>query len=443
MAKYNATEFLNAFQGEIDATASACVSCGKCYETCPIIDDAGIGGLDPVSITDGVRDILLGKDVNHYSRKWADACILSGDCIESCDYGVNPRLMLTMARALSKQKTQDEISRKSEGKKAFKAMGTGVKILSRMQLTSSERDRLGQGGRQGSTRISKNPDYIFYTGCNVLKTPHIALLCVDILDALNINYSVLGGPSHCCGILQFRAGDTTTSAKVATNSIEKFVQTGATQVLSWCPTCQVQYSEFGLPTYEALTKSKPFEMTPFVLFLETQLQKLRPLLRHRVEQKIALHLHPGIAGLPDAARKLCEAVPGIEVLDLGLPEMGLMSNSLSSVPELKKDLQRRELAAAETAGVDALAAVYHADHRELCAHERDYPFRVINFLEIIGASMGIFRTDNYKAMKIKQDADKILSDCEPMLQANSISKEQARPVVESALLGEQPVPLRG
>ena len=123
--------------------------------------------------------------------------------------------------------------------------------------------------------------------------------------------------------------------------------------------------------------------------------------------------------------------------------MGLMSNSLSSVPELKKDLQRRELAAAETAGVDALAAVYHADHRELCAHERDYPFRVINFLEIIGASMGIFRTDNYKAMKIKQDADKILSDCEPMLQANSISKEQARPVVESALLGEQPVPLRG
>ena len=161
-----------------------------------------------------------------------------------------------------------------------------------------------------------------------------------------------------------------------------------------------------------------------------------------MNKKIALHLHPGIAGLPDAARKLCEAVPGIEVLDLGLPEMGLMSNSLSSVPELK-DLQKKRVSCCRTAGVDALAAVYHADHRELCAHERDYPFRVINFLEIIGASMGIFRTDNYKAMKIKQDADKILSDCEPMLQANSISKEQARPVVESALLGEQPVPLRG
>ena len=43
---------------------------------------------------------------------------------------------------------------------------------------------------------------------------------------------------------------------------------------------------------------------------------------------------------------------------------------------------------AEAAGVDALVAVYHSDHRELCAHERDWPFRIMNFLEIVGASMG-------------------------------------------------------
>ena len=88
------------------------------------------------------------------------------------------------------------------------------------------------------------------------------------MDALNLHYEVLGGPSHCCGILQYRAGDIETSSKVATNSIEKFIRTGAKEVLSWCPTCQVQYAEFGLPTYEKVTNSKPFEMTPFVLFLK-------------------------------------------------------------------------------------------------------------------------------------------------------------------------------
>ena len=442
MVKANSDNFVDAFRREIDATAAACVSCGKCYEICPITESAGVGGLDSTLVTNGIRDILSGGEISENSRQWADACILSGDCIDSCDYGINPRLMLTMARAVSKERTHDEKERKLGGQKAFKALGAGVKVLSRMQLTAADQERLGQGGKMAVTD-EKSVDYIFYTGCNVLKTPHIALLCLDIMDALELNYSVLGGPSHCCGILQFRAGDVKTSTKVASNTIEKFIQTGATEVLSWCPTCQVQYSEFGLPTYENATGIKPFEMRPFVLFLESQLDALRPLLKQPVKKKIALHLHPGIAGLPDAARRLCDAVPGVEVIDLNLPEMGLMSNSLSTVPSLKKDLQAQELAAAEAAGVDALAAVYHADHRELCAHERDYPFSVINFLEIIAESMGIFRDDTFKTMKVKQDADKILKDCADMLEANAISKDQARPIIETALLGEQPVPLRG
>ena len=442
MVKANLDNFVDAFRREIDATAAACVSCGKCYEICPITESAGVGGLDSTLVTNGIRDILSGGDINENSRKWADACILSGDCIDSCDYGINPRLMLTMARAVSKEQTHNEKERKLGGQKAFKALGAGVKVLSRMQLTAADQERLGQGGKM-AVPDEKSVDYVFYTGCNVLKTPHIALLCLDIMDALELNYSVLGGPSHCCGILQFRAGDVETSTKVASNTIEKFIQTGATEVLSWCPTCQVQYSEFGLPTYENATGIKPFEMRPFVLFLESQLDALRPLLKKPVKKKIALHLHPGIAGLPDAARRLCDAVPGVEVIDLNLPEMGLMSNSLSTVPSLKKDLQAQELAAAEAAGVDALAAVYHADHRELCAHERDYPFSVINFLEIIAESMGIFRDDTFKTMKVKQDADKILKDCADMLEANAISKDQARPIIETALLGEQPVPLRG
>ncbi len=442
MAKATVDNFVDAFRREIDATAEACVGCGKCYEICPITESAGVGGLDSELMTNGIRDILSGGNINEKSRQWADACILSGDCIDSCDYGINPRLMLTMARAVSKERTHNEKERKLEGQKAFKALGAGVKVLSRMQLTAADRNRLGQGGTI-AVPDEKSVDYIFYTGCNVLKTPHIALLCLDIMDALKAKYLVLGGPSHCCGILQLRAGDVKTSTKVASNTIEKFIQTGATEVLSWCPTCQVQYSEFGLPTYENATGIKPFEMTPFVLFLESQLDALRPLLKQPVKKKIALHLHPGIAGLPNAARRLCDAVPGIEVIDLNLPEMGLMSNSLSTVPSLKKDLQAQELAAAEAAGVDALAAVYHADHRELCAHERDYPFSVINFLEIIAESMGIFRDDTFKTMKIKQDADKILKDCADMLEANAISKDHARPIIETALLGEQPVPLRG
>jgi hypothetical protein len=62
-------------------------------------------------------------------------------------------------------------------------------------------------------------------------------------------------------------------------------------------------------------------------------------------------------------------------------------------------LQKNELDAAERAGVDALVAVYHADHRELCAHERDYLFPIMNCTEIVGASMGLHRDDHFKRLK--------------------------------------------
>ena len=65
---------------------------------------------------------------------------------------------------------------------------------------------------------------VFYTGCNVLKTPHIALLCLDIMDTIGTDYQVMGGPTHCCGTAQLRAGDIDTLGRFANNTINKLSQ---------------------------------------------------------------------------------------------------------------------------------------------------------------------------------------------------------------------------
>src|SRR5262249_39561106 len=161
----------------------------------------------------------------------------------------------------------------------------------------------------------------------------------------------------------------------------------------WCPSCYVQFTETTLPTIERQRGSRPFEMAPFMLFLKSRLADLRPLLRDRVELRIALHRHPGIAGVVQAAEALLRAVPGGELVDLDVAAVGLQSANLSVLPAYKRELQLRELEAARDAKVDALVAVYHSDHRELCAHERDWPFRIVNLLEIVGASMGLHRAD--------------------------------------------------
>jgi len=148
-----------------------------------------------------------------------------------------------------------------------------------------------------------------------------------------------------------------------------------------------------------------------------------------------------VPGVTKAAEAMLAAVPGITLVDLGQPGVGLQSSSLSALPELRREMQLRELEAAEAAGVDAIVAVYHTDHRELCAHERGWPFRILNVLEIVADSMGVGQHDRYKELKLMQEADRIIADCAPLIDRHRIDPATAHDVVV-AMLKEQPVPLR-
>jgi hypothetical protein len=196
-----------------------------------------------------------------------------------------------------------------------------------------------------------------------------------------------------------------------------------------------------LPTIERQRGSRPFEMTPFMRFLDGRLDQLKPQLQRRVEMRVALHKHPGVAGVMEAAAGILKAIPGIELVDLKQPAVGLQSVNVGVLPAFKRELQLGELQAACDAGVDALVAVYHSDHRELCAHERDWPFRIINILEVVGESMGLHRQDRYKQLKIMQDADRIVAECSDLLAKHSLDAGKARSFVVKAMLSDQPLPL--
>jgi heterodisulfide reductase subunit D len=437
---------MQTFEATLDARAQtmadACTRCGKCVEVCPVTEPGGISAEElknPAAVIGGVVDIVRTGRGNEAARKWANACILSGECIKACDYGVNPRFLLHMARVKMARLAEPAVQRKN-GVDGFRRVAREVTQLSRIQLDDALLERLGQGSKKSPSH-EEPPDFVFYTGCNVLKTPHIALLALDIMDALGVTYEVMGGPTHCCGIVQMRAGDVATSGRVAEGTLDKLAHSKTGQVLSWCPSCQVQFAETTLPTIEKTRGAKPFEMTPFTLFIRNNLDRLRPLLRERVPMRIALHRHPGIAGVVEAAQDILRAVPGIAIVDLHQPAVGLQANSIRVLPAYRRQLQEHELEVAAAAGVDALVAVYHSDHRELCAHERDWPFRIMNMYEIVGLSMGLSRDDHFKRLKMMQDADAILADCRDLVEAHGLDIEATRAAIQ-AMLDEQPAPLR-
>ena len=432
--------FEAALNGRVGDMLDACVKCGKCVEACPSVGPADIADASPVAVISGVIDLVRSGEGPEASRKWASSCMLSGDCIKACDYGVNPRFLLAMARGAMRRKESDLATRRRNGLARYRETSRDVATLSRMQLDQAMLERLGQGAASVSAS-DEVPDFIFYTGCNVLKTPHIALLALDVMDVLGISYQVMGGPSHCCGVIQLRTGDAEMSGRMGTSSIDK-MSGSKSGVLSWCPSCYVQFSETTLPTVERQRGAKPFEMTPFLRFLCGRLDDLRPHLREPVAMRVALHRHSGVAGTVEAVLDLLRAVPGIEIVDLQQPSVGLQSASMAALPDYKRELQRAELAAAGRAGIDALVTIYHSDHRELCAHERDQPFRIVNILEVLGESMGLHRHDRHKELKITQDADLIVRECSELIAEHALDPALARVVVVKAMLGDQPLPLQ-
>jgi heterodisulfide reductase subunit D len=405
-----------------------CTACGACAEICPMPGPAGIDTSEPERLTAGILTLLRGGSHANAAR-WAEVCSGSGHCIPVCAYGVNPRLMLSLARVATLEAAAPA-DRRQIGFSRFGAMTKGVRVLSRLQLPPDTLARFRKGDEEPA------PEVVFYTGCNVLKTPHIALLALDIMDAMGMRYRVMGGPSACCGVLQFGAGDLSTSGRVAYRTIDRLAA-AAPRALSWCPTCQVQLSEIVAPTRLDAT----LDMVPFVRFLAERLDTLRPLLRHRVEKRVGLHEHPGNPGVPEAAGAILRAIPGMEFVDLEQPRVGYMCNKLTPLPAFKRDVHRRQLEAAADAGVTTLAGIYHACHRELCSHERDWPFEVVNFLELVGESMGLQRPDLFKRLKLMQDVDAILLDAAPLIEGNGLDLDEARDVVLRDMLGEQPLPL--
>jgi len=115
-----------------------------------------------------------------------------------------------------------------------------------------------------------------------------------------------------------------------------------------------------------------------------------------------------------------------------VPRVGTQANSLAQLPQYKRELVQRELAAVADAGVTTLATVYHACHREICDAGDGRSFEVVNFMELLGEGLGLDSEDSYKQLKLIGDIDQIIVETAPMIEANRLDLDTVR----DALLAE-------
>ena len=362
--------------------ADRCTSCGKCFEACPTARESGMDNARGVArvaeLTALTRD---GGGAAPDLQKWLNACDGSAQCSAACPEEINVRQWVTIAKMKSLQATRPVSEGAANAAGRFRHMAQAVRLLASMQLPSETLKRILQPAER------RTADVLFYTGCNVLRTPHIVLNVMDILDALELDFDVVGGTAHCCGVYQFQEADLPTYERIGHRTFQRFGQSGASKVLTWCPTCTKNFDEL-----EKDVEEPSFDLGHVSEFLAANLDVLAP--RFKAEQpkrRVVIHEHQGIGATVASIRKLLGAVPNLELVDL--PQDSGFSYACGGQAAKFKDreqaIHRALVMGAVEQGADTIVTMYHSCHRALAGAEAIYPsLKVVNFTDVIAEALG-------------------------------------------------------
>lgn len=414
-------------EAETQFILDQCTTCGKCVEVCPMLPYGNLEHAEPKHVVSGILDILRAGQGHEEARRWAQVCTASGSCIPACPEGINPRKMLNLTKHTLKQRDRLE---QPVGDTYFKRMAQSIRLLVGTQMLPEQYRRL----TGLSPEMKPRADVIFYLGCNVLRTPHIIFNVMDILEAMQLDYEVLGGVNNCCGIVHFRTqGDLNGSDRLGMGTLRRFADFQPQKVLTWCPSCQLHLGETTAGAMEL-----PYTLEHITQFLAERLDDLKARFVKAIPKRIALHEHNGITGTNENARKLLRAIPGVELVEIEqLAEPGYTcgGGSLGLVPQSQQDVHHHLLESAKAAGVEVLVLVYHGCHRVLCDAQGRYPFEVKNFTSLLLEALGLEAHDDlFQRYKLQQDVTKIVQDAEPFIRAHGMDpKAVAAALIDPAL----------
>jgi heterodisulfide reductase subunit D len=400
------------FEAAALAMAERCTSCGKCFEVCPIVDVAGLHGQEPATVVGQLKQLSQGAGAPGPDiARWASACNGSAQCLDACPEDINVREWLALANLKIKIGSETEVARRTTASHQFRTMAQAVKLLASMQVGPAERRKIL------APADGRPADVVFYYGCNILRSPHLIFNVMDILDAIEVEYEVLGGTANCCGVVQFMAGDAAAYERMASGTVRSFKSMGAKKVVSWCPTCQIQFGE----NYAGSVKLE-FDMGHVTTFLEQQLDRIRPRIVRQMKKRAVLHEHGGMKGVVEGTKRLLAAIPGLELVEVPqLRDFGYQCSRVAPYPEKQEEVHRTIAESAHAAGVDMIVTIYHGCHRQLAGAEARYGYAVKNFTDVLAEALGRGRTDHYKAYKKVGDIAEAIDAAQVFLQQNGVT----------------------
>lgn len=399
-------DFVREAAGRI---TDACTQCGRCVEVCPVVPFADLAHADPKRIVAGVLATLRGDaPLSDEAATWAHQCNGCGVCIPACPEGVNPRRMIMLAN------TQDA-RRGGTTPQLFRKMSRAIRMMAAMQLLPEDVARLLRPAP------ARDVDAVFYLGCNAIRTPHILFNAMYVLDALDVDYEVVGGPSACCGIIHSKwEGELRTGGRITESTLQRFGDFQPKKVLNWCPSCELHLGET-VKGYRQMS----FDFDHVTKYLVEREEELKVRLTTPVPLRVLLHAHEGMAELGGNVERLLRSIPGLTLIDTVLePGYTCGGSGADRSPALKEKLRDETLRRARESDVDALVSLYHGCHMQLAVAGRQQGFQVVNFTDLLVRALGgTPREDSLEPLRALGDWQAIASEVAPQLRASGIDMD--------------------
>lgn len=413
---------MSAYADRLEALAAEaadrCTGCGKCFEVCPTAREIGLDAGEAKARVGELVALTQGGGVAADGlQKWLNACDGSARCSDACPEGINVRQWVTIAKLKALNAARAPEVGAANAANRFRHMAQAVRLLASMQLPSETLKKILEPAERRTAEV------LFYTGCNVLRTPHIVLNVMDILDAMQLDFDVVGGTAHCCGVYQFQEADLPTYERMGHRTFQRLGQSGTSKVLTWCPTCTKNFDELEKDVEEPF-----FDLGHVSEFLAENLGSLKARFVDQPKRRVVIHEHLGIGATVDSIRRLLGAVPNLEIVEL-VQDSGFSyacGGQAAKFKDRERAIHRALAEGAVAAGADTIVTMYHSCHRALAGAEAAYPLRVVNFTDVIAEALGRGgHPDYYRLYKTGGAMDEAVAAARQFLASNGVRIDQA------------------
>ncbi len=268
---------------------------------------------------------------------------------------------------------------------------------------------------------------ILHVSCQVHNVPHIPYLAQKILQALEVDFSTLGGPENCCGAFHWHFGDQDLERQVAQISLMAFQRVRAQTVLSLCPDCDYSFGRY----HGQQHRFRHLNISE--IFVE-QLDRLKALMKNPVKMKVILHYHTqDELRRKDARniREIVEAIPGIEIVDaqkaLG---PGFHCQTVAPMPA---DATAAMFEEARAMGADYMVVPYHSCYRQHCKMQLHYGIEVQYYLGLVAMAMGLPFEEKFKELRLLDNVDLAMERLRPRIQELGHREDEVRRYVQTVI----------